>query len=208
MFRSIFNPENPLMITISQITDCIFLSMFWLLGCFPVVTVGTATAALYDAVWHGFRQGDKHTWQRFLQSYRRNLKPGLLPSLVFLVMSFVLIRVLVLVWNNAVYGNISWSVFAAAAFLALVITGIGSILFPMLSRFENSTAALFSNTVRLGLAHLPMTLGLGLLNGATIFLCARYVVPLFFLPALCSLISTLFIEPMFKPYMQKEEDAA
>ena len=209
MFRSIFNPDNPLMISITQITDCIFLSIFWLLGCFPVVTVGASTAALYDAVWRGFRQGEKHTWHRFGQSFRRNLKPGLLPTVVFLVLSGILVRVMVLVWNSAVYGNVSWGVFAAAAFFALVLVGIGSILFPMLSRFENSTAALFANTFRLGMANLPLTLGLGLVNAATVFLCARYVIPLFFMPALASLISTLFIEPVFKPYMPKnEEDAA
>lgn len=207
MFRSIFNPDNALMITVTQITDCIFLSLFWLLGCFPVVTAGAATAALYDAVWRGFRKGDKHSWQRFLQSFRRNLKPGLVPTVVFLAAGFLLLRGMILVWNNAVYGNVSWGIFAAAAFFALVVVGIGSILFPMLSRFENATGTLFANTVRLGLARLPLTLGLGLVNMVTVFLCVRYVVPLFFLPALCALISTLFIEPMFRPYMP-EEDAA
>jgi hypothetical protein len=34
------------------------------------------------------------------------------------------------------------------------------------------------------------------------------VVPLSFLPALAALIGSLFIEPMFRPYMPKEEDAA
>lgn len=207
MFRSIFNPDNALMITVTQITDCIFLSLFWLLGCFPVVTAGAATAALYDAVWRGFRKGDKHPWQRFLQSFRRNLKPGLAPTVVFLAAGFLLLRGMILVWNNAVYGNVSWGIFAAAAFFALVIVGVGSLLFPMLSRFDNSIGALFANTFRLGLARLPLTLGLGLVNMATMFLCVRYVVPLFFLPALCALISTLFIEPMFRPYMP-EEDAA
>lgn len=47
MFQKLFNPDNPLMITVTQITDCIFLSMFWMLGCFPVVTAGASFAALY-----------------------------------------------------------------------------------------------------------------------------------------------------------------
>jgi uncharacterized membrane protein YesL len=207
MFRSIFNPDNSLMITITQITDCIFLSLFWLLGCFPVITAGAATAALYHAVWREFRQGDKHSWQQFLKSFRQNLKMSLVPAVIILVLGGILIKGMILVWNSAVYGNISWAVFAAAAFMATVIVGIGSILFPMLSRFDNSTAALFSNTIRLGLAHLPRTLALGLINGMTILLCIRYVIPLFFLPALAALISTLFIEPMFRPYMPKEDAA-
>ena len=209
MFRSIFNPDNALMITVTQITDCIFLSLFWFLGCFPVVTAGAATAALYDTVWRGFRRGDKHTWQRFLQSFRQNLKPSLVPTVVFLASGCLLVRGMILIWNSAVYGSVSWGIFAAATFFALVITGIGSILFPMLSRFENPSAVLFANTFRLGMANLPLTLGLGLVNMTAVFLCVRYVVPLFFLPALAALVSTLFIEPMFRPYMPEDEkDAA
>lgn len=207
MFRSIFNPDNALMTTVGQLTDCIFLSLFWILGCFPLVTAGAATAALYDAVWRGFRQGEKHSWQRFFHSFRQNLKPGLVPTVILLAIGFLLLRGIIWVWNSAVYGAVSWALFAAVAFLMLVLLGIGSILFPLLSRFENPMGVLFGNTIRLGMAHLPLTLGLGLVNGTAIFFCARYVIPLFFLPALTSLISTLFIEPMFQPYMP-EEDAA
>lgn len=208
MFRSLFHPDSALMITMSQITDCIFLSLFWLVGCFPLVTAGAATAALYDAVSRGLRKGDKHSWQRFFHSFRQNLKPGLIPSVIFLAFFAVIAWIGVQIWNNAVYGNLSWAVFAGAAFIMVVLLGIGSILFPMLSRFENSTAMLFSNTFRLGMARLPLSAGLGVLNAVTIFLCVRYVFPLFFLPALSALISSLFIEPMLKPYMNSEEDAA
>ena len=206
MFRNLLRPDSPLMITMNQLTDCIFLSLFWLLGCVPVVTAGASAAAMYDAVYHGFRRGEKNSWQRFGHSFRQNWKTGIVPTVLVLAGAAGVLRVGILVWNQAVYGNISWGVFAFVGFLLLVVLGIGSIVFPMLSRFENTTAALISNTVRLGLAHLPRTLALGLLNGAAIFLCVRYVVPLFFLPALTSLISTLFLEPMFKPYMPSETE--
>ena len=85
MLQKLFNPDNALMITMSQITDCIFLSLFWLLGCVPLVTVGASSAALYDAAFRAFRQGDKHSWRRFFETFRRNWKAGILPSLVFLL---------------------------------------------------------------------------------------------------------------------------
>lgn len=208
MFRNILRPDSALMITMNQITDCIFLSLFWLLGCLPVVTAGVSTAAMYDAVYHAFHKGEKHSWQRFAHAFRQNLKPGLVPGVLVLLAAAVLTRLGILVWNQAVYGTVSWGVFAAAAFFLLVLLGIGSIVFPLLSRFETGTAQLFSNTIRLGLANLPLSLGLALVNAAVVFLCVRYVVPLFFLPALGALLSTLFIEPMLKPYMPAQEDAA
>lgn len=206
MSRSIFHPDSALMITMTQITDCIFLSLFWLLGCVPVVTIGTACAALYDAVYHGFRRGDKHSWQRFAQSFRGSWKAGLVPTAVLLAGLFLLIKAIIGLWNSAVAGNISWMVFSGGTFVGILILGILSLMSPVLSRFENSTAALLKNTLFLAMANLPGTVGLGVLNAAAIFFCARFVVPLFFLPALSALISTLFVEPMFKPFMPEEEE--
>jgi uncharacterized membrane protein YesL len=95
-------------------------------------------------------------------------------------------------------------IFSAAAFLGILMLGILSVMFPLLSRFENSVSGLLRNTVLLALANMPRTLALGVLNGISIFLTVKFIFPLFFLPALASLISTLLLEPMFKPYMPKE----
>ena len=201
MFRKFLNPDNALMITMTQITDCIFLSLFWLIGCIPVVTMGASFAALYDATYRGFRQGEKHSWSRFLQVYQENWKASILPTLVFLVGSSLLGKTLIALWNSAVAGNLPWMVFSGAAFVGILMLGILSILFPVLSRFENSFLSLLKNTVFLAMANLPRTLALGFLNAVTVMLCAVFVIPLFFLPSLAALMGSLLIEPMFKPYM-------
>lgn len=207
MFRNLLRPDSALMITMNQITDCIFLSLFWMLGCIPVVTMGASFAALYDGVYHGFRRGDKHCWQRFGRSYKANWKASILPTVVALAVFVALGKILISLWNAAVYGQISWMLFSAGAFVGMLVLGILSVLFPMLSRFENSMGTLLKNTVFLAMANLPRTMALGILNALTIFVCVLYVVPLFFLPALSALIGTLLIEPMFKPYMHQEDAA-
>ena len=204
MFKSLFNPDNALMITMSRITDCIFLSLFWLLGCFPVVTIGASFAALYDATYRGFRKGEKNSWQRFARVFRENWKGAIVPTVVFLAAIGLLSKILITFWNNAVAGNVSWMIFSGAAFAGVLILGILSILFPMLSRFENSFGNLLKNTVLLAVANLPRTFAVGLVNAATVLICIRYVIPVTFLPALAALIDSLFIEPMFKPYMPQE----
>lgn len=208
MFRSLFRPDSPLMITVSQITDCIFLSLFWILGCFPIVTMGASFGALYDATYRGFRKGEKHPWQRFFKVFRENWKSGIVPTLIFLAAFALLLKLVIGLWNAAVYGQISWVLFSAGTFVAVLALGMLSVLFPVLSRFENSLSALLKNTVFLALANIPRTLALGFLNAIAVFLCVRFVVPLFFLPSLAALIGSLFIEPMFRPYLPEEEDAA
>ncbi len=204
MFRNLLKPDSGLMITMTQITDCIFLSLFFFLGCVPVITAGASIAALYDAVYQGFRRGDKHPWHRFFHTFLANFKGSLLPNVVFLAVFFSGGWAVIQLWNSAVAGSLSWTLFAAGAFLAMTVLGILSLLFPMLSRFENTTAVLLKNTLFLALANLPQTLALGLLNAVSLLLCLRYVFPLFFLPALAALIGTLFIEPMFRPYLPED----
>lgn len=210
MFKNLFRPDSSLMIVMTQITDCIFLSLFFMLGCVPVVTAGASFAALYDATFRGFREGERNSWQRFLHTFRRNWAVGILPTVVFLVLAGALGYGAVQCWNAAVYERISWGVFAGVMLLVALAVGVLSVLFPMLSRFENSLGALLKNTLILSLANLPRTLALGILNTVVVFFCLRFILPLFFLPALAALIDSLMIEPMFRPYMPEEspEEAA
>lgn len=204
MFKNLFNPENGLMITFSHIADAIFLSLFWILGCVPVVTIGASSAALYDAAYRAYRRGDNHSWQRFFASFRRNWKAGIAPTIVSLAVIAFGAWGLIRVWNAAVYGQVSWAVFSGAALLGVLLLGILSVLFPLLSRFENTFPGLLKNTVLLAMANLPRTLLLGIVNAAGMYLCVRFVFPLFFLPGLTALISTFLLEPMFQPFMPEE----
>lgn len=207
MFRKLLDPDNPLMITLSQITDCVFLSLFWVLGCFPLVTLGASWAALYDAAYRCFRQGDKHSWGRFFHSFRRNLKPGIVPGLLMLSAfaggGWGLIRV----WNGCAAGSFSWAFFCLAILLAVAALGMFSLMFAVLSRFENPLPQLLKNTLLLSLAHFPRTLLLGLLTGGAMYLCLRYLFPLFFLPAFACLTASVLVEPIFKPFLTREEAA-
>lgn len=203
MFRNLLNPDNGLMVTLAQIADCVLLSMFWLLCCIPLVTVGAASTALYDAVRRRFREGDPHPWSRFFSTFLRDLKSSILPALLFLAAVWFLVKGMVGLWNGAAAGAISWPVFSGMMFLTVTVVGVLSVLFPLLSRFDNPLPVLLKNTVLLALSNMPRTIALGVLNTLTAWLCARWIFPLLFLPALSALLSTFLLEPMFKPYLSE-----
>lgn len=205
MFRNLFKPDSFLMILLSRITDSIFLSLFWLLCCFPVLTVGTSFAALYDASYRTFRKGERNSWQRFFRTFRENWKAGILPTVVFLALFGLLGWGMIQLWNGAVGQQISWLMFAAVALVGILVMGVLSVLFPVLSRFENKFGALLKNTLLLSLANLPRTLCLGLINTLVLFLCVRFVVPVFILPCLAAVADSFLLEPMFRPYLPAEE---
>ena len=123
MFRNLLKPDSALMITMSRITDCIFLSLFWLLCCIPVVTTGASFAALYDASYRTFRRNERNSWQRFFGVFRSNWKAGILPTVVFLFAGWGLLKAVIALWNLSVAGTLPWMLFSALAFVAMVILG-------------------------------------------------------------------------------------
>ncbi len=206
MFKNLFKPDSGLMIFMSRVTDCIFLSLFFILACVPVVTIGAALAALYDSSYRGIRRADRHSWQRFLEVFRENWKVGILPTILVLALSYGDLKLVIWFWNQAAAAGGSWMAFSAAALVGVLVFGVLGVLFPMLSRFENSTGVLLKNTVLLSLANLPRTLLLGMVNAAVVMACAWWVFPVFFLPAFGAFLSSFLLEPMFRPYMPEEEE--
>ncbi len=205
MLRNLFNPESDLMIVMTQITDALFLSFFWMLGSVLVVTAGPSTAALYDSVYRCYRRHDLHAWERFVHSFRRNFKTGCLAAIPVLAAGFLAADGMVRLFAAAVLGKVSWMVFSAAAFLSFLLLGVLSLVFPLLSRFETTVPQLLVNALRLAMGHLPRTLALAAINGVCLLLCVRYVLPMVLLPSLCMLASSFLIEPMLRPFMPPEE---
>ena len=58
MFGRIFNPENAFFRTADKLADLVMLSLMWALCSIPLVTLGPATAALYDAAVKILRRGE------------------------------------------------------------------------------------------------------------------------------------------------------
>lgn len=200
MFRKLFSPDSDLMIVMTWITDCIFLSVFWLLGCAPLVTVGGSCAALYDAAYRTFRRKNKGAWRRFWRVWLKNWKSGIVPGLFVMAILIALGWGMIQLWNRAVLEG-AWLLFAAAAVVAVILLGALSVVLPMVSRFENRPLQQIGNAFAVAMANLPRTFLLGILQAITMFACAYLVAPILFLPALTALISSWLIEPMFKPYL-------
>lgn len=207
-----FDPKNDLWRTVSVITDVCGLSFLWAAACLPVVTIGPATAALYFAVVRYVRRREDGTFRAFFRSFRLNLKQGVLATLALLLPAFLLQlgwRVCRLAAASASYG---YAVLAGYSLLMLVPLGALMYLFPLLGRFSFSLKDLFATAARLALAHLPASLLLVAVNGVSAVLCLRFVLPLFFLPALAALTSSLWLEKIFRRYAPElaaeDEEAA
>ena len=86
-FRALFNPESWLWKPLGYLGDLVMLSLLWAVFSVPIVTLGPASAALYDTAVHSIRRKEDTVIARFLSTFKRELKQGVLSTLLVLGLS-------------------------------------------------------------------------------------------------------------------------
>ena len=202
----IFDPKNDLWRTVSAVADILCLSLLWVIACLPVVTIGPATAALYFAVSRYVRHWEVGAIRAFLRSFRQNLRQGILASLILVPLAVLLY----ICWDvlAVMAGEFSGGLALLAAYTILLLLPAGIILwvFPLLGRFTFSLGGLFRTAVSLTVAHLPATLAITAVAAVSLALCARFLLPVFFLPALTALAHSFLMERIFLRYAPEAPD--
>ncbi len=202
MWSSIFNPQNGFFQAVDLIFNLAALSLLWVALSLPLVTAGPATAALYYALVKCIRRGEPYPFKNFFQSFRLNLKQGILSGLICLVGIDVVSRSLGMAYGMALAGNKPAVVaLTAGAVLAVALLGVLGFLFPVLSRFTLKLGGVFALSFRLAAAHPLSTLAVGLLLSAAAFLAWLVPVSLLILPALAGLLVSLPVERVLKRQM-------
>lgn len=205
---NLFNPDAFLWRWCSRILDIMVLSLFWVFCSLPVVTVGAASTALYDAAVHGIRRDESGAYARFFRTFRRELKTAVPAALLWGA------ALAVLLWCGQQIGvaiQDPGPVLAATAVLAallLFVLGTVSWLFPLLSRFTFSFGALNRTAGRFFIAHLPSSVLLALLLAVGVWVCVRFWFPVFFVPCTEALLASFLVERAFRKHMPPEEREA
>lgn len=183
-----FSMEGSLYSWLNRIGNLIVLSVLFLIGCIPVITVGTSLISLYYAVVKSVRFGVGYPVSEFWHSYKRNFLKGIFLSVWVLVLLVLLD-----------YGQL---------LPALVSAVLLPVYIPAASRFGLSVGKLLELTFVMSVRYFYLTLlllvGIGVLA----------LLQLFFLPWLCILflpggscyLASFLTERVLRAYTPKPED--
>ena len=205
MNNSLFNPENWLWKPFGKVADFLILSALWIFSCIPIITIGSATTALYDCSAHCVKNGDDGMFSRYFRTFRRELIPGMLTFLLWTIVlggTFSFIRFFT---ANAVPTTFNMVIAYATLFILVLFIGIAFWTFPLLSRFTFSIIDLNITAIQLAFAHLPRTIALGVCTFLSIWLCIRFWIPLMIVPGIYGLLSAYILEPVFKKYEDSQK---
>ena len=192
----------------NQAGNVIIATLLWLVGCLPIVTIGTSTIALYYTTVKSIRRGEGYVSREFFSAYRRNLKNGIPMTIVFLLLAAVLVI-------DRLYVDQGQSAVAAFSLgytlLTLVVASLAVYVFPVMSRFTMSAWECFRLALLMVFRHLPFTVALLRMQIASICLVVLIPAPmLFIIPGACCYGQSFLMERLLKKYMAKpqtEEEA-
>ena len=199
----IFDPNNVIFRTLARMVDIVGLSLLWTGLTLMIIPAGPATAALYHTVVRSFREGDDSVFLRYVKSLRANAKVGVAAGLICTVVGFLLMLGFEVMYAHRATGMQAFTY--AIYYVAMVLPlGVVCYLFPLLGRFTFSLKELFVTALQLTVAHLPTTVIVVLLTAEGVVFMINHIWGFTFVPTILMLLTSLFLEPVFKKHMPEE----
>lgn len=205
--HGLFDMDGPLINGLGKIFDCLMLSLCWISASLPIVTMGAACGALYRTVYRCLRHDDGNPLKTFWQTWRKNLKPGILIWLPVLAVYLFLIADAAILRGVVAQGQGMSRLFG----IVLVLIGVASVWAAYCTaycvRFEGSVKETLWLCFFLVLSHPAMTamIMLYLVLGTALALMVPYLV--LFLPAAVCLAISFPMEKVFLKHMHPEDVA-
>ena len=197
MFRSIFRPYGLVWTILNTVTVILGLSLLWLLCSLPIVTVGPATTALYDAAVRGIRYKEAGVYRRFFKTFRAEWKTGipvtLLWGAVLVGLGYVMTVLLVMAQQES-----RFTVYAGVYF-GLLLLPLGGLCWSVTiqSRFTFSFWNLTKTALRMTLGKLPRSFCMAAATVGLLWFTLHYPIWVFAAPACLVLLWSVFTEPVF-----------
>lgn len=202
----IFRPDSPVMHFFQKTGELIILSICWLTGCIPVVTIGTSTAALYYAVVKSVRKDTGYPAAEFWRAYKYNLKRG---TEAFILAAAVML-LLYINRETLANGKSAAGIAGVVAYDLIFVLAAGVLvyLFPVLSRFSFKLTEGLKLSFVMAVRFLPMTVLMGAGTIVLFILWLRFL-PIPFIaviPAVWCFVISFFMEKALLRFMPKPEE--
>ena len=135
---NLFSINSPFAAAVNKLVQMIWAGLLWFVCSIPLVTVGAATTALYEVLLKMEKNQEGYVGASFLRAFVKNLKSA---TLVWIPLFAAEIVFGVNLFYYAMLGGraflVQSVVFAVLLLLTVVLSGYA---FPVMARFENTTA--------------------------------------------------------------------
>ena len=151
---------------LTHIFDFILLNILWLLTSIPIVTLGTATAALYSVMMSVVEKKEGYIIKDYWKAFCRNFKQSTVVWILLLFLGACLWFDLTLIGVVPGLFRQIGTVVLGAVLIFYFMECI--FVFPLIAKFENSTGNMIKNALLIPVSRLPYALMILFMTGAAI----------------------------------------
>lgn len=201
--NKIFSSDGLFYTVTEKIFDLFVISIFWLVGCIPVITIGTSCSAMYNTIVNVIRNNTSNVTLEFWKTYKRDFKSSLPISLIFSAILFILLL------NFGIVRQINTSLFGLfllVMYMFLVLLVITSVCyaFCLLSRFNMSFKWIIKMSFYMTFRYLPSSVIILALFLISYFLMLIQPYFFFIVPALATLATSFITEPILNRHIKED----
>lgn len=173
--------DSPLMQGLNKLGDLLWLNVLTLICCIPIITIGPSLTAMHYIALKIARNEEGYITRDFFKSFKQNFKQG---TIIWLIMLFVIVVLLgdfyIINFSGLEFNGIIRSVLMAVALLVMFTS---MFVFPVLAKFENTVFNIIKNAFLIGIAQLPKTILMMILNviPVALFFFVPQIIPIVFM---------------------------
>lgn len=153
---ALFNLDNPVWNFMGKVADLILLNILCIVCSLPIFTIGASWTALYFVTIRMVRKEESYIIKDFFRSFKENFKQATI--IWFMVLGAALLFVGDIVIYRMMPDQIPMPVMLAVVVLGYLVLGTVIYVFPLLSRFHNTTKGTIKNAFLISIVNIPYTL--------------------------------------------------
>lgn len=202
-----FSQDSWFMASLNRMTDLILLNLLFVLCSIPVITLGSAAAAMYTVLFRMGTERESGVVRPFFAAFLENLKQGLVLWVAELALAGALVFDISLFYRMT--GPLRY-VYIPILCLAIVGLLASGYVFPLISLFRNSNLKTVGCAVAFSIANLPRSFLIMLLNLVPIL--TLVLAPMWFFQmtmlwlviyfAFAAYLNTLLLKKVFAPFLE------
>lgn len=202
MNRSLSN--NSVFQVSNRLGEYFLVSIYWILCSLPVLTIGTATMALYDTVARSIGKNEGTVTKRFFGTFKRELLRGVLLTVLTFAAAAALGMGYSVIYQTGQTSK-AWGIFSIIYLITLFVP-LGTLCWALAieSRFVYGFGELLKIAFTFTVFYLPYTaaiVAILLAGGLAVFFAPLTVIAI---PAITAHLQSIFIEKVFAKYIPEE----
>lgn len=193
----LFDLDGPVYRIGNELADFMLLSIMFVIGCVPIITIGASSTALYYVYGKKIRKEDPSIYREFVKSYKQNFKQSI-PMTIILLLVWASASLYFLSLLNPTFQGLTLIIYSGfVLFFCIEVTLFSTYCFAILSRFHMKLKNIFILSFVLTNKHLVTSFLLLCLNIIAVLIILFIPPTLLLVPGILCYIASYLIHPIF-----------